>query len=66
MTRERDDKVKELMKRSAAFSDFKERGLDFVARNYPDQLHFVNKNKERDYVVVTDKIAAQIRTVTLQ
>ena len=66
MTIEVENRVIDLMARSAAFSDFKEKGLAFVQKHYHKQFKFVEANKDKDYFEVVDKIADEIRDITLK
>ncbi len=66
MTIEDENKVIDLMAKSAAFSHYKEKGLAFVQKSYPEQFKFVEANKDKDYFEVVDKIADEIRAITLK
>jgi ADP-glucose pyrophosphorylase len=54
--------VMELKAKSSAFSDYLENGIDFVKKYYPEQLDFVQENKDKSFdevrKIITEKFNA--------
>lgn len=47
----------------AAFSIFKESGIDKVKKNFPDQVDFVLQNKDRKYEDVMNEIESKLPVI---
>lgn len=47
----------------AAFSTFKEFGIDKVKKNFPDQVDFVLQNKDRSYEDVMNEIESKLPVI---
>jgi hypothetical protein len=53
----------ELKAKMAAFSTFKEFGIDKVKKNFPDQIDFVLQNEDRNYEDVVNEIESKLPAI---
>jgi|tagenome__1003787_1003787.scaffolds.fasta_scaffold11280106_2 hypothetical protein len=55
---------KELKAQLAAFSDYKENGIEWVKKYFPEQVNFVLANKDSSYNEVVEKIEEAFARLT--
>lgn len=53
---EKDQKAIAIKSKLSAFSDFKDKGLPFIEKNYPDAVTFVIKNKDKSFPEIIEML----------